>query len=61
VLGAHQDSVVAEERLRRLAASHADAAVAAGRLVDRERRRRTRAARDWKRQWTALSKQAKKV
>ena len=39
VLGEHQDSVVAEERLRRVAASHPDAAIAAGRLVDRERRR----------------------
>jgi CHAD domain-containing protein len=61
VLGAHQDSVVAEERLRRVAASHPDAAVAAGRLVDRERRRRARGKPDWKKQWAALSKQAKKV
>jgi CHAD domain-containing protein len=61
VLGAHQDSVVAEERLRRVAASQPDAAVAAGRLVDRERRRRDRGSGDWRKQWTALSKQAKKV
>ena len=61
VLGEHQDSVVAEERLRRVAASHPEAAVAAGRLVDRERRRRTRGAVAWRKRWTALSKQAKKV
>ncbi len=61
VLGAHQDSVVAEERLRRVAASHPDAAMAAGRLVDRERRRRARGSGDWRKQWTLLSKQAKKV
>jgi CHAD domain-containing protein len=60
-LGEHQDSVVAEERLRRVAASHPDAAVAAGRLVDRERQRRTRGERDWRKQWRLLSKQAKKV
>ena len=61
VLGAHQDSVVAEERLRQVAAAHPDAAVAVGRLVDRERRRRARRKGDWKKQWAALAKQAKKV
>ena len=61
VLGEHQDSVVAEERLRRVAASNPDAAVAAGRLVDRERRRRARGTGDWRPQWKLLSKQAKKV
>jgi len=61
VLGEHQDSIVAEERLRRIAAAHPDAAVAAGRLVDRERRRRAKATGDWRKQWTTLSKQAKKV
>ena len=53
--------VVAEERLRRVAASNPDAAVAAGRLVDRERRRRARGTGDWRPQWKLLSKQAKKV
>ena len=61
VLGEHQDSVVAEERLRLVAASHPDAAIAVGRLVDRERRRRTRGIGDWRKQWRLLSKQAKKV
>ena len=61
VLGEHQDSVVAEERLRSVAVAHPDAAVAAGRLVDRELRRRARGAGDWRKDWKALSKQAKKV
>jgi CHAD domain-containing protein len=44
VLGAHQDSVVAEERLRGLAAgSEAEVALAAGRLVEQEARRRAKA------------------
>ncbi len=38
VIGEHQDAVVAEERLRALAAG--DSAVAAGRLIERERERR---------------------
>jgi CHAD domain-containing protein len=44
VLGAHHDSVVAEERLRGLAAgSEAEVALAAGRLVEQEARRRAKA------------------
>jgi CHAD domain-containing protein len=43
VIGAHQDAVVAEERLRALA--KARTALAAGRLIERERGRR-RSARD---------------
>jgi CHAD domain-containing protein len=38
VIGEHQDAVVAEERLRRI--SRAKVAVAAGRLIERERDRR---------------------
>lgn len=38
VIGAHQDAVVAEERLRRVA--RPDTSVAAGRLIERERRRK---------------------
>jgi CHAD domain-containing protein len=41
VLGAHQDAVVAEERLRALAEGAEPAvAIAAGRLVEQETRRR---------------------
>ncbi len=38
VIGEHQDAVVAEERLRRLAGS--ETAIAAGRLIERERERK---------------------
>jgi CHAD domain-containing protein len=41
VIGEHQDAVVAEERLRR--AAHAGTRIAAGRLIERERRRRLQA------------------
>jgi CHAD domain-containing protein len=57
VLGEHQDSVVAEERLRAL--SHeapADQAVAAGLLVARERARRATARREWRKAWRALDR-----
>jgi CHAD domain-containing protein len=59
VLGQHQDAVVAEERLRGLAASLPDAALAAGRLVDRQRTRRAVARADWAGAWKRLAKQAK--
>ena len=60
-LGEHQDSVVAEDSLRRVAESSPEAALAAGRLVDREWRRRERAGEGWRRQWTHLSKQAERI
>ena len=41
VVGEHQDAVVAEERLRKIA--RARTAIAAGRLIERERRRRAQA------------------
>jgi CHAD domain-containing protein len=49
VLGAHQDAVVAEERLRALAAGAAPAqALAAGRLIEAERVRRAEARGQWR-------------
>jgi CHAD domain-containing protein len=49
VLGEHQDSVVAEERLRALAAdAPADQAIAAGLLVALERERRANARAAWR-------------
>jgi CHAD domain-containing protein len=57
LLGAHQDAVVAEERLRALAADASPAeALAAGRLIDRERavRAETRAA--WRATWARLER-----
>jgi CHAD domain-containing protein len=50
LLGEHQDSVVAEARLRALAAEASPAeALAAGRLIDRERLRRAEARATWRR------------
>jgi CHAD domain-containing protein len=59
VLGEHQDSVVAEERLRSL--SHeapADQALAAGLLIERERARRGDARASWRKVWRALERSA---
>ncbi|MBV8258245.1 MAG: CYTH and CHAD domain-containing protein [Actinobacteria bacterium] len=59
VLGDHQDSVVAEERLRTLAAKGTpEQAVAAGRLVERERGRKARARADWAGAWKRVRKAA---
>jgi len=59
VLGEHQDSVVAEERLRALAsAAPPDQAVAAGRLIERERARRTEARASWHSAWRKLQRAA---
>ena len=57
VLGEHQDSVVAEERLRTL--SHeapADQALAAGLLIERERARREAARKAWRQAWRQLDR-----
>ena len=57
VLGEHQDSVVAADRLRALAAAApAEQAVAAGRLVEREKERRAAARAAWREVWKALRK-----
>ena len=60
VLGEHQDSVVAEERLRAL--SHdapADQALAAGLLVEQERGHRADARASWRKAWRRLDRAAK--
>jgi CHAD domain-containing protein len=60
VLGAHQDAIVAEARLREvLADSSSGAAFAAGRLVERERERREQARADLPRAWRKLDRAAK--
>jgi serine/threonine protein kinase len=62
ILGEHQDAVVAEERLRALASSaSAPAALAAGRLVERQRLRRLRARDTWRDAWARLARQAAKA
>ena len=54
MLGAHQDAVVGEEVLRRLAPELPGAALAMGRLVDRERARRAEARAAWQAAWREL-------
>jgi len=61
VLGEHQDSVVAEARLRGVAAGRPETAIAAGRLVEREHERRASAAAAWQERWTRLAREAKRV
>jgi CHAD domain-containing protein len=57
VLGEHQDSVVAGERLRELAAvATPEQAVAAGRLIEREKERRADARAAWPTAWKRLRK-----
>jgi len=57
VLGSHQDAVVAEERLRSLAAAAPpDEAIVAGRLAERERARRAEARRRWSKVWRRLDR-----
>lgn len=58
VLGEHQDAVVAGERLRSLAARLPDAAVAAGRLLERERERAAQGRNEWEAAWRRLAKTA---
>ena len=60
VLGAHQDAIVAEARLRGLLgdASGSGAAFAAGRLVERERARRRAARAELPAAWKALKRSA---
>ena len=55
VLGEHQDAVVAQERLRALAAREPAAAMAAGRLIERERARADRAPRAWPAAWKRVA------
>jgi CHAD domain-containing protein len=63
VLGAHQDAIVAEARLRGLFAAQAGsgAAFAAGRLVERERARRRKARAELPKAWRALDRAARKA
>ncbi|MBA3427823.1 MAG: CHAD domain-containing protein, partial [Actinobacteria bacterium] len=55
VLGDHQDAVVAQERLRSLAAQEPSAVLAAGRLIEREQARASGRRRDWPASWKRLA------
>jgi CHAD domain-containing protein len=57
--GEHQDSVVAEERLRALAARVPEASLVIGRLLERERARRPDARSEAQHAWKRLAKAAK--
>jgi CHAD domain-containing protein len=61
VLGAHQDAIVAEARLRGLlgATAGTGAAFAAGRLVEKERARRREARKALPRAWRKLERSAR--
>jgi CHAD domain-containing protein len=57
VLGEHQDSTVAQARLRALGAgAPSDQAIVAGRLLERERVRQSRARADWPAAWRRLDR-----
>ena len=63
VVGAHQDAVVAEERVRSLLdrAEGARAQFAAGRIVERERGRRRAARAAFPAAWARLEKSGKRA
>jgi CHAD domain-containing protein len=59
ILGEHQDAVVAEARIRDLVAQvrgTGRTALAAGRLIERQRARRTAARRAWPKAWKRLDR-----
>jgi CHAD domain-containing protein len=61
VLGAHQDSVVAEERIRAWAASHPQATPLAAELIGRQLARRVEARHAWPAVWKELDRRARKA
>lgn len=63
VVGAHQDAVVAEERIRTAVrgARGVGSGLAAGRLIERERMRRADARAGWPRAWKRLRRRAQAV
>jgi CHAD domain-containing protein len=62
-IGAHQDAVVAEQQLRRLVSlsGSASAALAAGRLIERQRDRKQRARKDLPAVWERLEQAGRKA
>jgi CHAD domain-containing protein len=61
VVGEHQDAVVAEERLRGLAAEGGPTAFVAGRLAERQRLRREAARAALPRVWKQLRRAGRKA
>lgn len=60
VLGEHQDAVVAEERVRAWSQASPGAALAAGRLVEREQARKAAARAAWPEGWRRLRRAARR-
>lgn len=58
ILGEHQDAVVAATELRALAVRMPDAALAVGRLVEREAARADARRKQWRKAWKQLAKTA---
>lgn len=61
VLGEHQDSAVAEERMVAWASAAPGGMEAVEPLLERERKRRKRARAEWPRAWKKLAKRARKA
>jgi CHAD domain-containing protein len=62
VLGDHQDALVAEVRIRELASAEDEAtSFAAGRLVERQRARRTKARANLPKAWRKLKREGKRL
>jgi CHAD domain-containing protein len=63
VVGDHQDAVVAEERLAALVprAKSPEAVFAAGRLLERQQRRRVAARRSLPKAWRKLQRQGRRA
>jgi len=58
VLGEHQDAVVAQERLRSLGVREPAAALAAGRLIERERQGAESRRAAWRAAWKRVAASA---
>ena len=62
VIGEHQDACVAEERIRALAQRGGGATgIAAGRLVERQRRRKRAARHAYRQAWRRLEQAGRKA
>jgi CHAD domain-containing protein len=59
ILGEHQDSVVAAEWILRWAQRHQDAKDLVASLLERERKRRKKARREWPEAWERLVRRAR--
>jgi CHAD domain-containing protein len=62
VIGSHQDAVVAEEKLRELLDGHGGrTALAAGRVIERQRERKREARREFPKVWRRLEQASRRL